>query len=156
MKKVLSILICALCLSSCGTLFTPTKQAITFMGMPGTRIYDNGKKLGEIEEDGEKKPVFTDIKEIEINGTKPTYRCASVYDEPYKNVGDNEIVLVKETGELLLGKNVYDKLMELSDVPTTSYNEAEIRVTYEKSKWENNDLRPEHYFACKLRKKEMI
>ena len=106
----------------------------------------------EIEEDGEKKPVFTDIKEIEINGTKPTYRCASVYDEPYKNVGDNEIVLVKETGELLLGKNVYDKLMELSDVPTTSYNEAEIRVTYEKSKWENNDLRPEHYFACKTPK----
>ena len=103
---------------------------------------------GEIVEDGEKKPVFTDIKEIEINGTKPTYRCASVYDEPYRNVGDNEIILVKETGELLLGQNVYDKLMELSDVPTTSYNEAEIRVTYEKSKWENNDLRPEHYFAC--------
>ena len=52
MKKVLPILICALCLSSCGTLFTPTKQPITFMGMPGPRIYDNGKKLGEIEEDG--------------------------------------------------------------------------------------------------------
>ena len=52
MKKVVLLLICAFCLSSCGTLFTPTKQPITFMGMPGTRIYDNGKKLGEIEEDG--------------------------------------------------------------------------------------------------------
>ena len=52
MKKVLSILICTLCLSSCGTLFTPTKQAITFIGTPEARIYDNGKILGQIEEDG--------------------------------------------------------------------------------------------------------
>ena len=46
------MLICALCLSSCGTLFTTSKQSITFMGMPETRIYDNGKKLGEISEGG--------------------------------------------------------------------------------------------------------
>lgn len=52
MKKVLLMLTCVLCLSSCGTLFTPSKQPITFMGMPETRIYDEGKKLGEIEEDG--------------------------------------------------------------------------------------------------------
>ena len=52
MKKVLMMSICALCLSSCGTLFTPSKQSITFMGMPETRIYDNGKKLGEISEGG--------------------------------------------------------------------------------------------------------
>ena len=52
MKKVLLMIICVLCLSSCGTLFTPSKQPITFMGMPETRIYDNGKKLGEIAESG--------------------------------------------------------------------------------------------------------
>ena len=46
------MLTCVLCLSSCGTLFTPSKQPITFMGMPETRIYDDGKKLGEIEEEG--------------------------------------------------------------------------------------------------------
>lgn len=108
---------------------------------------------GEKEEDGEKKPIFTDIKDVVVDGTnKPTYKCASIYEDPYKNVGDNDIVLVKETGELLLGKNVYNKLMELSDNPVTSYNEGEIRVTYEKTKWENNDLRPEHYFACKTPK----
>ena len=52
MKKVPLMLACVLCLSSCGTLFTPGKQPITFMGMPETRIYDNGKKLGEIAESG--------------------------------------------------------------------------------------------------------
>ena len=52
MKKVLLMLMCALYLSSCGTLFTPSKQAITFIGLPETRIYDESKKLGEIEKDG--------------------------------------------------------------------------------------------------------
>ena len=52
MKKALLALTCVLCLSSCGTLFTQSKQPITFMGMPETRIYDDGKKLGEIEEGG--------------------------------------------------------------------------------------------------------
>ena len=52
MKKVLLILICALCLSSCGTLFTPSRQAITFVGTPETKIFDNSKKLGEIDESG--------------------------------------------------------------------------------------------------------
>lgn len=52
MKKVLLMLICTLCFSSCGTLFTPSKQPITFVGMPETRIYDNGKKLGEISDGG--------------------------------------------------------------------------------------------------------
>ena len=61
-------------------------------------------------------------------------------------------LLIKETGELLLGKNVYDKLMSLKDDPETTTSEGEIRLSYEKSKWENNDLRPEHYFACKTPK----
>ena len=43
---------CALCLSSCGTLFTPSRQAITFVGTPETKIFDNSKKLGEIDESG--------------------------------------------------------------------------------------------------------
>lgn len=41
-----------LLLSSCGTLFTPSKQSITFVGLPETKIYDNGIKLGEISDEG--------------------------------------------------------------------------------------------------------
>lgn len=52
MKNLLLTIICILSLSSCATLFTPTKQRITFTGLPETRIYDNGKKLGEIDEEG--------------------------------------------------------------------------------------------------------
>lgn len=52
MKKILFLIIGTLCLTSCGTLFTSSKQPITFMGMPETRIYDNNKKIAEIPEDG--------------------------------------------------------------------------------------------------------
>ncbi len=97
-------------------------------------------------------PQFTDLKAVDLDGAGQgaSYKSASIYDaqNPYENVGENDIVLVKETGELLLGKNVYDKLMEQKDNPSTTYNEGEIRLNYKKENWENTDLRPEHYFAC--------
>lgn len=52
-KKILVIALSTLLLfTSCGTLFTPTRQRITFTGLPETRIYDNGKRLGVIPHDG--------------------------------------------------------------------------------------------------------
>lgn len=70
---------------------------------------------------------------------------------PYINASKNkdDVYLIKETGELLIGENIHKQLMELKDDPTTSkYNEGEIRITYEKTNWKKNDLKPEHYFAC--------
>ena len=71
--------------------------------------------------------------------------------DPYSYVAQNDdaVVLVKDTGELLIGKNVYGTLMGTKDNPTTAEkNEAEIRITYEKTNFSGNDLRPEHYYAC--------
>ena len=108
---------------------------------------------GTREVDGVKERIFTDMSNVEVDGTdKATYRCASVYDNPYQNIGDNEIVLVKETGEFLLGKNVYNKLMSLKDKADTPIDEGEIRLSYEKTNWGSNDLRPEHYYACETPK----
>lgn len=70
------------------------------------------------------------------------------YEDPYKNVGKNDVVFVPETGELLLGEENYKKLMAVKDNETSPENEGEIRVTYEKSHWSKGDLRPQHYFAC--------
>ena len=83
------------------------------------------------------------------NGT-PAIKEASSTEDPYSKLGDDDIVYVRDTGEILLGKNQYDKLMACKDDPTTSgINEGEIRVTYQKDHWVKGDLRPEHYFACK-------
>lgn len=74
------------------------------------------------------------------------------YESPYQAAADatgDKAIFVPETGELLLSKGAYDKLMATKDNPATSdFNEGEIRITYEKSQWTKGDLRPEHYFYC--------
>ena len=72
------------------------------------------------------------------------------YDDPYTMAANdpNAIIYVPETGEMLFGENRYKTLMGTKDDDTTIKNEAEIRVTYEKSSWQKGDLRPQHYFYC--------
>lgn len=50
MKKVIFLLFACIALSSCCTLFTSSKQDITFTGNNGIKIYDNAKKIAEIKE----------------------------------------------------------------------------------------------------------
>lgn len=50
-------------------------------------------------------------------------------------------IFIPETGEMLLSDSLSKKLQTLS-------KETEISISYEKSKWDRNALRPEHYFAC--------
>ena len=53
------------------------------------------------------------------------------------NPGDDEIIFLEDTGEIILGKNKYE-----------DWRNAKFEVGYEKNSFEKNDLRPEHYFAC--------
>ncbi|MBQ5888629.1 MAG: hypothetical protein IIW77_05075 [Bacteroidaceae bacterium] len=76
--KVLLFVLCSFLFSSCGTLFTRTKQPITFIGIPKTAIYDNGKKIGVIGEDGEtvikvRKKLSDKILVAKRKGYKNTY-----------------------------------------------------------------------------------
>ena len=72
------------------------------------------------------------------------------YDNPYKKAYEdkNAIIYVPETGEILLGKNRYDTLMNTKDNVATTADEALISVTYQKNEFGKNDLRPEHFFQC--------
>lgn len=64
--------------------------------------------------------------------------------DPYLEINqagnEDMAIFVPETGELLLGSNLYGNLQGVGT--------QEFRVTYEKSEWVSGDLRPEHYFAC--------
>ncbi|MCR5585007.1 MAG: flagellar hook-associated protein FlgL [Lachnospiraceae bacterium] len=78
-----------------------------------------------------------------LNGTNfgargLTVNAYSVSDKDAYNVADEEINFIKETGELILGKNVYEQMQKSTD----------ISVTFEKTKFNQNDLRPEHYYDC--------
>lgn len=77
---------------------------------------------------------------LEISNFYPT----GTDDAAYQSViGDGNaadmITYIADTGELLLGANVQKRLSELS-------SDTELRVTYEKSSWKENDLDPVHYF----------
>ena len=89
-------------------------------------------------------------------GTQQTINTTTVhsYDDPspYKQAADDPdaAIFVPETGEILLGKNNYDALMQVKDdLSTVTKNEGEIRITYQKEDWQRGDLRPQHYFYCK-------
>lgn len=59
-------------------------------------------------------------------------------------VGDDEIHLIPETGELILGTNVATTLSNLTNIDGVNTME----FAYDKSDWQEDDLRPEHYFDC--------
>lgn len=71
---------------------------------------------------------------------------ASASDEAYEAAigadNANSIVYIAETGELLLGSNVQEELSKLK-------MDDEIRISYEKSTWQEGDLDPIHYFYTK-------
>lgn len=122
----------------------------------GIQVYAGTKTETDADGNTITIPDYKDLAAVDVdgNGNGATYKSASIYDatSPYEAVGENDIVLVKETGELLLGKNVYNKLMGQKDELGTEFNEGEIRLNYNKKDWKESDLRPEHYFACSVTK----
>lgn len=93
--------------------------------------------------------LTTPPSDVQKEGTITVAHSYDVPDDPYESVKDGEVVFLADTGELLLGKDVYSKLINTKDnVNSSDRDESEIRITYSKSSWEKNDLRPEHYFYC--------
>ena len=64
---------------------------------------------------------------------KETSDADSYYDVP-----DGEINVIKETGEIIFGEDVYNEIKKAAD----------IEVDFSKKKFAAGDLRPEHYFEC--------
>ena len=62
----------------------------------------------------------------------------SLEDADVYQPGDDDAYFIAETGEMIFGRNVYEKLR----------NSEEIKVNYTKSQFSVNELRPEHYFDC--------
>lgn len=92
--------------------------------------------------------TYTDTTGTEKTIT-PTLTSLNAATDPYSSVTAGGVNYIPETGELILGSDVYSALMSTSDNSTTAdINEAEIKINYEKSSWLDGDLRPEHYFAC--------
>ena len=58
---------------------------------------------------------------------------------------EDQIFLVKDTGELIMGSKIAAQLSELPDLT----NADTISVKYNKVRFEEGDVKPQHYFDCK-------
>ncbi len=78
------------------------------------------------------------------------YMSTTDVPNPYEAIQQpgnaGKAILVKETGELLIGNDLYDKIKNNMAPPVTE--DTQIRVTYEKNSWKTGDMRPQHYFEC--------
>lgn len=103
---------------------------LQYQDTDGTLKNINGMPITFVDDDGLTKTANV------------TYNVRS-YDEwqdMYNfEVGKNEVVYIKETGELIMGKNVASHM---------SVAKPEIVVSYDKVGFSAGDLRPEHYFDC--------
>ena len=52
--------------------------------------------------------------------------------------GENEVIFLADTGELIFGTGVAEKLEKATD----------IKVNYDKNSFATNELKPEHFFQC--------
>jgi flagellar hook-associated protein 3 FlgL len=75
-----------------------------------------------------------------VNQTFNITRSCSLEDPAAYTPAGGEINYIPETGEVILGKAVYETLR-------TAEN---INLTYDKSGFAKGDLKPEHYFNCKM------
>ncbi len=96
-----------------------------------------------ITKDSSGKSVVTFDEKFETSLAISNYYPSGSDDNAYLSVvGENnadKITYIADTGELLLGENIKKRLSELP-------SDTELRVTYEKSNWKENDLDPVHYF----------
>lgn len=96
--------------------------------------YDNLEEGAAIEyTDGS-----TDAEGYLVKTELPVTAEKELTDPDAYQPGDDEVFFIRETGELIFGKNVYEKIRK----------SEHIDVTYTKKEFETNDLRPEHYFNC--------
>lgn len=101
---------------------------------------------GNIEETDLADPSNPVIEGFEV---VHSYDIPTAYELAHETANAGKVYLIPETGELILGDDVYKEMMKYQDDASTStINEAEIRITYQKSNWLKGDLRPEHYYAC--------
>ena len=109
---------------------------------PSCSTYDRIRlAYGNVDSITQNDITFTDS-----TGAVTNPETLTVYDslEDWKNagasVGDNEVAFIKDTGEMILGKDLSAALKS---------GKSSISVDYAKQGFDKGEVRPEYYFNCK-------
>ena len=81
---------------------------------------------------------YTDATGTAVTETLTATTKASTEDGAYV-VGDDDVIYLYDTGEILMGANVYGDIQA---------KKADFTVDYCKTEFEKSDIRPEMYFEC--------
>ncbi|MFT3984507.1 MAG: flagellar hook-associated protein 3 [Lachnospiraceae bacterium] len=120
-----------------------TEQDIKSNNVYRIRLAYDNLTNPQVDQDGTALP-----KTIAIDGTPmPAYTVNTVSltgdpaidDAYYTTIGEDEVRLIADTGELLLGENVRKAIQGTTGT---------VSFEYAKEDFAKNDLRPEHYFTC--------
>ncbi len=79
-----------------------------------------------------------------VSGSAPTDPLTPT--DPPMTIGDNEVVFIKSTGELILGKNVAHDIAS---------GKSQITVSYTKTGFDRGEARPEYYYNCQKHTPDM-
>lgn len=84
-------------------------------------------------------------------GLKTSYKAAVIYENeqewekaststpPKKDIGDDEVIFIQETGEFIFGKDIAAEMRS---------QHAQFDITYTKTGFDAGELRPEYYYDC--------
>lgn len=87
------------------------------------------------------KLTFTDKNgaPVTLTGVNAPTTALSTDSNTIRQVGDNDILYLRDTGEIIIGKNVYSEIQS---------KQANISIDYLKTYFDKSDIRPEMYFEA--------
>ena len=117
---------------------TGNSVKLSIKGADGNPVQTESKDVnGNVITDANGDPVMTDKYKI----TKIYDSAADFTSQAAGNaaVGDDDIIFIADTGELVFGANVAKEIQD---------NRYSLDVTYDKTGFEAEDARPEFYYNC--------
>ena len=136
-----------------GKVTVHTDGSMTFRNYhePATvyNISASGKTITSAYSEHSVKLTVTDsTTEIDTSTHSTVYDIMRLNDKGETEISGNagKAYLLRDTGEIILGSDLAKTLGSLKDIKGAD----SISVVYDKTKFDQGDLRPEHYFDCKL------
>ena len=83
---------------------------------------------------------------IVVYDNEEQWRQATANGDDAMTLGDNDMIFLKDTGELVLGKEI---------AHTMAQTKADFNMSYTKTGFDAGEARPEYYYDCKMKTPDM-
>ena len=119
------------------TTYENSSTGLPYTGANITNEAIHVMRLGYDDIDNSAVSVVIDPKGTATTYTAEIISSAQLGEQTYANIDPDKVYLVRETGELVFGNNVYNMA-----------NSKDFTVNYTKTGFDKGELKPEHYFDC--------